>query len=76
MNSFDTVFALLGGPAEVGRIINVTTEHAVQMRRRGSIPPEHWPAIVRAAADRGLSGITHEALKEARRSKRMPARAA
>lgn len=69
--SFADIFKELGGPAEVGRILGVTTEHAVQMRRRGSIPPDHWPALVIEAQRRGLVTITHEALLAARKGRRL-----
>lgn len=35
---------------------------AKAMRRRDSIPAAHWPAIVKKAEDRGIAGVTLEAL--------------
>ncbi len=64
--TFNHLFEAFGGPAQVGRLLGITTEHAVQMRRRGSIPPEHWPRLVNAAIAQGIEGVTHEALIAAR----------
>jgi hypothetical protein len=64
--TFEAVFERFKGPAEVGRAIGVTTEHAVQMRRRGSIPPQHWQRLVEAACERGVEDITFEFLAAAR----------
>ena len=57
-----SVFSALGGAAEVGRTIGVTTEHAAGMARRGSIPVVYWPKLVAAARERRLSWITYETL--------------
>lgn len=56
------VFSALGGAAQVGRTLGVTTEHAAGMVRRGSIPVAYWPKLVVAAQKRGLSWITYETL--------------
>lgn len=62
MMTVDDIFHLLGGPAEVGRIIGKSTEHAASMRRRGSVPVRYWAAIIDASAQRNVSEITHAAL--------------
>ena len=36
--------------------------HGAMMKMRGSIPPQHWPRLVEAAAERGIEGVTFEAL--------------
>jgi len=36
--------------------------HGAMMKMRGSIPPQHWPKLVEAAAQRGIEGVTFEAL--------------
>jgi hypothetical protein len=56
------VFSALGGAAEVGRAIGVTTEHAAGMARRGSVPVVYWPQLVAAARRRKLSWVTFETL--------------
>lgn len=38
---------------------------AKAMRRRSSIPPEHWLSITTKAVEREIDGITLEALAEA-----------
>lgn len=35
---------------------------AKQQRRRNSISPDHWPAVVAKAAERGLAGVTTDLL--------------
>lgn len=52
-SSIDDLFAMLGGPAEVGRMLNVSTEHASTMKRRGSIPVRYWPRLIDETAKRG-----------------------
>jgi hypothetical protein len=70
MTTFASIFDAFGGPAALGRALGISTEHAVQMRRRNSIPPEHWPALVEAARRDGVAGVTTEALLAARTMKR------
>lgn len=38
---------------------------AKAMRRRGSIPPEHWLTITTKAVEREIEGVSLEALAEA-----------
>lgn len=35
---------------------------AKAMRRRGSIPAKYWLLVVTKATERGLAGVSHEAL--------------
>ncbi len=62
MQTVAEITAAFGGPAELGRAIGVTTEHAAQMRRRNSVPVRYWPKLIEAAAGRGVGGLTYEAL--------------
>lgn len=62
MLTVDDIFKEFGGPAEMGRVIGKTTEHAASMRRRGSIPVDYWPKIIEAARERGIEIISHETL--------------
>lgn len=39
--------------------------HGAMMKMRGSIPSQHWPRLVDAAARRGLEGVTFETLAKA-----------
>jgi hypothetical protein len=62
MNTFDDLFQKLGGPAQVGRVIGVTTEHTTSMKRRGSIPARYWPALISRCAANRVSGVTYKVL--------------
>lgn len=42
---------------------------AKAMRRRGSIPSEHWIAVVAGARSRGIDGVSLEALAQAAASR-------
>lgn len=62
MTTVNDIFSSCGGPAQVGRAIGKSTEHATAMRRRGSIPVAYWPALVEWAKAEGVEGVTHESL--------------
>lgn len=64
MDAVSAIFASLGGPAAVGRIIGKPVEHATLMRRRRSIPVAYWPALIEATKG-SKAPITYEALVEA-----------
>lgn len=36
--------------------------HGAMMKMRGSIPIQHWPRLVEAAAERGIQDVTFETL--------------
>ena len=55
MRTVSDIFDVFGGPAELGRAIGVTTEHATTMRRRGSIPVRYWPTLLVEARDRHIA---------------------
>jgi hypothetical protein len=57
MRSIETIFDEFGGPANLGRALGISTEHAGQMRRRKSIPIRWWPKLIEAsnAAGRTLT---------------------
>lgn len=65
MITVDIIFERFGGPAELGRAIGKSTEHATLMRRRGSIPPIYWSKLIDVAAERGLADITYEQIVKA-----------
>lgn len=44
--------------------IGAPYQTAKAMRRRGSIPSRYWLRVVEAAAARGISGVSLEALAE------------
>lgn len=55
------LFRDLGGAAVVGRILGISTEHAAAMKRRGSIPIEHWPTMIMSPIGKAL-GVTEARL--------------
>ena len=65
MTTVNGIFEAFGGPAQVGRIIGVPTEHAASMRRRGSIPVAYWPNLLAGARMRGLFSLTPEYIMSA-----------
>lgn len=56
------IFAALGGPAAVGRIIGKPVEHTTLMRRRRSIPVAYWPTLIEHADAKRIEGVTYTAL--------------
>ena len=48
--------------AAFARDVGVSEGAAQQWRLRKSIPPEHWSAVIRAATERGVKGVTIESL--------------
>lgn len=46
------------------RDIGVTTEHGAALKRRGSIPPSRWNAVVEAADKRKIKGVTLDLLAD------------
>lgn len=55
MNSVASLIASLGGNAAVGRMIGKASSTVSEMKRRGSVPVEYWPAIRAEALRMGLS---------------------
>jgi hypothetical protein len=66
---WNDIFDAFGGPAEVGRVLGITTEHSVQMKRRRSIAPDHWPRLVAAARARKIK-LSYEVLATLRADSR------
>lgn len=56
-----TLFIALGGPAAVGRVLGISTEHAAAMAKRQSIPLIYWPKLIAEARKRRLE-LTCESL--------------
>lgn len=56
------IFAALGGPAAVGRIIGKPVEHTTLMRRRRSIPVAYWQALIEHAEAERIDGVTYASL--------------
>jgi hypothetical protein len=62
--SFSSIIEALGGSAALGRIIGKPIGTASAMKTRDVIPPAHWDAVVRGAAEAGLTDINHELLSK------------
>jgi hypothetical protein len=62
VTSVDDIFEKFGGPSQLGEAIGVSRTHAGTMKARKSIPPEYWQRLVAAATERGIEGVTLEAL--------------
>jgi hypothetical protein len=52
----------LGGPTAFSRIIGKGPSTASEMKRNRSIPVEYWPRVISAAKERGIRGVSAEAL--------------
>lgn len=55
--ALDKLFGDLGGGSAVARILGVGASTASEMKRRGSIPIEHWPALIMSDAGKAI-GLT------------------
>ncbi|OAH18023.1 hypothetical protein AX289_29965 [Methylorubrum populi] len=62
METVADIFAALGGPSAVARILGVRQSTASEMKRRNSIPPEYWVRLVGAAQAQGVDGLSFERL--------------
>ncbi|MGJ7039174.1 DNA-binding transcriptional regulator YdaS (Cro superfamily) [Shinella sp. BE166] len=77
MKTVDDIISKLGGNTAVARILGVGPSTISEMKRRDSIPVEHWPAFIKAAQSAGkdltlerMVSITKAAKKRKRSSKR------
>jgi uroporphyrinogen-III synthase len=61
MNTVAEIIDRLGGGANVARILAVGPSTASEMKRRGSIPPAYWPALLASEKGREI-GLTAETL--------------
>ena len=59
METISQLFDQLGGTSTVGRLIGVAQSTASEMKRRGSIPIDHWPTIIASPKGREI-GLTAE----------------
>lgn len=64
MWTYASLIDAFGGPAKFSEAVGVTRVHAGVMKTRDSIAPEYWPAIVAAARQRRIEGVTAETLME------------
>lgn len=64
LNEAGRIIRALGGPAEFGRLLGVSTQSAFNMGARGSFPPRHWPKLIRLAALAKVPGVTLDSMVE------------
>lgn len=69
MKDTDFIFEAFGGTGAFARVIGKPIEHASVIRVRDRIPVAYWQAIVDAAQEQGIEGITYERLVELHSSK-------
>jgi len=53
-----------GGPTAFARVIGKGASTASEMKRNRSIPVDYWPAIIAAAGEAGIRGVTAERLMQ------------
>jgi hypothetical protein len=53
-----------GGSSEFAKVIDKNPSTASEMKRSGSIRVGYWPAIVAAAQDRGIEGVSLESIAQ------------
>lgn len=69
MSEPSTISALIDNWSTIGEFateVGCGYEAARQMRRRGSIAPEHWANVIEASKVRGVEGVTYEWLARQR----------
>lgn len=56
------LFDALGGNSAVAKIISKEPSTVSEMRRSGNIRVRYWPAIIKAAREARVSGVSSESL--------------
>ncbi|WP_154071168.1 hypothetical protein [Bradyrhizobium lablabi] len=64
MQSFSDIIAAFGGVVPFRDALGLPDVNARQMKQRDSIPAGYWPRTVEAALERGIKGVTLEALAD------------
>jgi hypothetical protein len=62
MITVEDIFEKFDTAANLGRVIGRNGIRAAEMRKRGSIPSRYWAALVEAAKERDIEGVTFETL--------------
>lgn len=60
LNEMSDVFGFFRTNIELAGVLNVGQSTVSEMKRRGNIPPQYWPAIVSAVAAKGRHDLTLE----------------
>ena len=64
MESAAQIIDAFGGPTAFAFVVGTTQQNATNMKARGTIPANFFRAIVDAAADRNIQGITLDVLAD------------
>lgn len=75
MESFSAIIAAFGGAAPFRDAMGLVDVTARQMKLRDSIPAGYWPRVVEEAKQRGIEGVTLEALAKIAQTKLEESRA-
>jgi hypothetical protein len=62
INTIKDVFGLFKTNVEMSEVLSITPSGVSEMKRRMSIPVEHWPILVKEAKKRGRDDVTMERL--------------
>lgn len=60
--TIDELISLWPTGADFARDLGLKPNHAGVFKVRGNLPSEYWTATIRAAAARGIKGVTAETL--------------
>jgi hypothetical protein len=55
MRTFQDVIAAFGGLSAFAHAMSLNQSTASEMKRRNSIPPEHWGHLIAVASERGIT---------------------
>jgi DNA-binding transcriptional regulator YdaS (Cro superfamily) len=62
MKTIADIVQRFGGPSEFARALGVGTSTASEMKRRQSIPVDHWQRLILEARSRGIDGLSYATL--------------
>lgn len=65
MHSFSEIVDRFG-IAALAALLKTDESHVRVMKTRDSIPPEYWGALIEAAPERGIDGLTYPLFRELR----------
>lgn len=51
------------GVAALAKMLGVAESHVRTMKARDSVPPEYWGVLIEKATERGIEGVTYQALR-------------
>lgn len=62
MNRVSDLIDRLGGNASVARDLGLKPSAVSEMKRRNSIPPKYWAALIEIGRSRGVEGVSADRL--------------